>query len=61
MRYLLLTGDETRIDLETAMQGLRHRRTLCQVRSVRDELDADINELIDLWQVAVPTPREPVV
>lgn len=57
VRYLILTGDEQRPDLEQAMTGLRHRQSVCQVRSIRDELDADINELIDLWNVAVPQPR----
>lgn len=58
MKYLLLTGDETRHDLETAMQGLRHRQQRAKIPKVRDELDADINELIDRWHTA-PSHMEP--
>lgn len=52
MKHLLLTGDETRRDIEMAITGLRERRSRAVITSTRDELDADIDELVELWMAA---------
>ena len=48
MKFALLTGDETPDDLRELVANLREKQRRCRIASVRDELDADINEALDL-------------
>lgn len=58
MKFALLTGDETPDDLRELATNLRERQRRCRIASVRDELDRDINEILDLLgEVAIQSPR----
>jgi hypothetical protein len=48
VKFALLTGDETPDDLRELVTNLRDRQRRCRIQSVRDELDADISEALDL-------------
>lgn len=48
MRYLLVTDDASADDLREAITNLRAKQRRACIQSTRDELDADINELLDL-------------
>jgi hypothetical protein len=48
MRYLVITDDATADDLREAITHLRDKQRRAVIQSTRDELDADINELLDL-------------
>lgn len=48
MRFALLCGDETAQDLRDLIANLRDRQRRCVIASVRDELDADISEALDM-------------
>ena len=52
MKFALLTGDETPDDLRELITNLRDRQKRCQIASIRDALNTDINEAIDLLQIA---------
>lgn len=56
MKFGLLTGDETPADLRELVARLRDRQRRCHIASVRDELDADINEALDLLNGPTLTP-----
>lgn len=48
MRYLIVTDDADRPTLEEAINNLRDRQRRCVIPSTRDELQADIDELLDM-------------
>ena len=48
MRFALLTGDETPADLYELVTHLRERQRRSGIVSVRDALNEDINEALDL-------------
>lgn len=48
LKFALLCGDETPEDLRELVSNLRARQRRCVIDSVRDELDADISEALDL-------------
>ena len=52
MRFALLTGDETPDDLRELIGNLRARQKRTAIESVRDELDADISEALDLMRAS---------
>lgn len=52
MKFALLTGDETPDDLRELMTNLRERQKRTGIASVRDELDQDISEALDLLKDA---------
>lgn len=49
MRFILVGDEATREDLEQAMLNLRAKRREVQVEQFRAEIDADVDELIELW------------
>jgi hypothetical protein len=48
MRYLVITDDASPDDLREAITHLREKQRRACIPSTRDELNADINELLDL-------------
>ena len=48
MRFALLAGDETAEDLRELVTNLRERQRRAGIASVRDELGADIDEVLDM-------------
>ena len=48
MRFALLAGDETAEDLRELVVNLRARQRRAVIASVRDELGADIDEVLDV-------------
>lgn len=50
MRYLTITDDASPDDLREAITHLRAKQRTACIQSTRDELDADINELLDALQ-----------
>ena len=53
MRYLIINDDATPQDLREAISNLRAKQRGCGVALIRDELDADVNELLDLLAARV--------
>ena len=51
MRYLVITDDATPQDLREAIVNLWTKQRACCVALIRDEIDADIDELLDLLAV----------
>ena len=49
MRYLLIDGTETPDELCEAITALRAKQRNAVIGSTRDEIGADIDELIELW------------
>lgn len=52
MRFALLTGDETADEYRELITNLRDRQRVCEISSIRDELDADINEALELLEAS---------
>jgi hypothetical protein len=52
MRYLIVDDEATADDLREAITHLRDKQRRACIQSTRDELDADINELLDLLALA---------
>ena len=50
-RYLVITDDASPEDLREAILNLRAKQRACCVALIRDEIDADVNELLDLLAV----------
>jgi hypothetical protein len=50
VRFALLCGDETPEDLRELIGNLRERQRRTVIASIRDELDADISEALDMLQ-----------
>ena len=50
MRYLTITDDSTRAEIEEAMVHLRAKQRACCIALIRDEIGEDISELLDLWK-----------
>ena len=48
MKYLVITDDATADDLREAITHLRDKQRRAVIQSTRDELDADMGELLDL-------------
>ena len=48
MRFAILAGDETAEDLRELVVNLRARQRRAVIASVRDELGADIDEVLDM-------------
>ena len=48
MRFLLITDDATADELREAILHLREKQRRAVIQSTRDELDADMSELLDL-------------
>ena len=48
MRYLVINDDATPQDLREAISNLRAKQRHCGVQVIRDEIDADVNELLDM-------------
>ena len=48
MRYLVITDDASPDDLRESITNLRTKQRACCIPSTRDELDADISELLDM-------------
>lgn len=48
MRFLVVTDDADRATLEEAISNLRAKQLAAVIQSTRDELAADIDELLDL-------------
>lgn len=49
MRYLVITDDATRDDLEEAIRNLRAKQQRACIESTRQEIADDIDELLGLW------------
>jgi hypothetical protein len=56
MRYLVVNDDASADDLREAITHLRAKQRRACIQSTRDELDADISELLDLLAVRVEPP-----
>lgn len=50
MRYFVITDDASPDDLREAITNLRAKQRTACIQSTRDELDADMSELLDLLQ-----------
>lgn len=48
MRYLIVDDEATADDLREAITHLREKQKRACIQSTRDELDADMSELLDL-------------
>lgn len=49
VRFLVITDDADRAQLEEAVAHLRTKQQRCVIASTREEIQADIDELIELW------------
>ena len=49
MKYLRVTDDSTRADLEQAIGRLRAKRQVVRTSEVRHEIGAEVDELIEMW------------
>lgn len=47
MRILRIDGTESRADLVEAVKHLRLKKARCAVQQIRNEIDADVDELVD--------------
>lgn len=56
VRFLRVTDEVTRPDLEQAIAHLRAKQRRCKMATYRAELAADIDELLDLWAAPKPVP-----
>lgn len=52
MRFALLTGDETPEDLRELIANLRERQKRTPIPSIKDALDSDISEALDMLAAA---------
>ena len=52
MKFLVITDDATRADLEDAIRHLRDRQAKACIPSTRDEIADEIDELLEAWSVA---------
>lgn len=52
MRYIKITDDATRADIEDAITNLAARRRTCGLIEVQRALGDDIDDLLTLWQQA---------
>lgn len=52
MRFVKVTDDSTRDDIAEAIGFLRAKRAACCLADMQAEIDADVDELVDLWKAA---------
>ena len=55
MRFLVIKDDADRPELEAALAQLRAKQQRCVIPSTRVEIQADIDELIELWSARQAT------
>lgn len=49
MRFVRVTDDSTRDDIAEAIGFLRAKRAACCLSDLREEIDEDVDELVELW------------
>jgi hypothetical protein len=49
MRFVRITDDSTRADLEEAMVHLRAEQKRVMLAECKAEIGADLDELLDMW------------
>ena len=56
MKHVVVNVDQiTRAEIRDVIGRLREKRAKACIQSTRDELDADCDELLDLWPSAPET------
>lgn len=48
MRYLLITDDAAPEDIREAIADLRTKQRACSLAEIREDIGADIDELLDM-------------
>lgn len=57
VKFAILTGDETPADLQELIANLRERQRRTPIRSIRDEINADVNEALDAMALLDGQPQ----
>lgn len=52
MRYLRVTDDATREDIAEAIGNLRAKQKACSLAEIREDISADIDELLEMLGTA---------